>query len=479
MRKGSPLNRKAHSAAPKKMNLCKLLLLFLLSLLLCAQTTPNLSSGETAGTSVTALNKRVYADQSCSTPGTYDGSCLTNAIAAAVAAGGGIVDATALTSLTSTAQIDIGNHRSQARVTLLLPPVGTWYFNITDGVSCGLEVFNLSRVMGTGTGVGSGFSVQPYNSTTNMDSLVCTDTAPIGGGSYVQIGGFGINDTQTSATFVNGLLHISNLYDGSEVYDLVVQGGSSGSYGVLVNGMCCSSTFRNITVNGKSLAGVTPFAVIGNHFGSAAVSCINCSIDHPGAGKPNVLISGITSGMWNFYNLYMESNQGTPTSDTTTALFQVARGNVRIYGGQSFHLLPRTAAYTFQIASAPDTSIEVRGFQARSVDGTDLNAINDFMTKEVVRTDPSGNVPDFVGQPLYSTSLNQLVASQYAGTSACSGSIKTIILPITYNSQPAIFVFDETTKGGASLSAKSTSGFAVSCAGATDVFDWMVVGNPN
>jgi hypothetical protein len=77
--------------------------------------------------------------------------------------------------------------------------------------------------------------------------------------------------------------------------------------------------------------------------------------------------------------------------------------------------------------------------------------------------------------------LNQVVPSQFAGVSACSGGIKTINLALipTFTSQPAILVFDETTAGGAKLSAKSKSGFTVSCTGTTDRFDWMVVGNPN
>jgi hypothetical protein len=76
-------------------------------------------------------------------------------------------------------------------------------------------------------------------------------------------------------------------------------------------------------------------------------------------------------------------------------------------------------------------------------------------------------------------SVGQASANRFSGTSSCSGSTMTLSLPITYASQPVILVFDETTKGGANLSARSTSGFTVSCAGATDVFDWMVIGNPN
>jgi len=40
-------------------------------------------------------------------------------------------------------------------------------------------------------------------------------------------------------------------------------------------------------------------------------------------------------------------------------------------------------------------------------------------------------------------------------------------------------LFDETTKGGVSLTGKGTWGFIVSCTGASDVFDWVVIGNPN
>jgi hypothetical protein len=76
------------------------------------------------------------------------------------------------------------------------------------------------------------------------------------------------------------------------------------------------------------------------------------------------------------------------------------------------------------------------------------------------------------------STLNQISASQFAGTSECSGGTKTINLPITYSRQPAILVFDETTAGGVKLTAKSTSDFTVSCTGAADSFDWMVVGNP-
>ncbi|MGA9391193.1 MAG: hypothetical protein WBV69_12170 [Candidatus Sulfotelmatobacter sp.] len=77
------------------------------------------------------------------------------------------------------------------------------------------------------------------------------------------------------------------------------------------------------------------------------------------------------------------------------------------------------------------------------------------------------------------SSTNQTSSNQYAGVSSCRGGMKEITLPRTYNSQPVISVFDETTQGGVSLIAKTRSGFTVSCAGVGDTFDWIVVGNPN
>ncbi len=74
---------------------------------------------------------------------------------------------------------------------------------------------------------------------------------------------------------------------------------------------------------------------------------------------------------------------------------------------------------------------------------------------------------------------NQKSPNQYAGVSSCRGGMREVALPRTYNSQPVIFVFDESTRGGASLVAKTTSAFTVSCGGAGDTFDWIVVGDPN
>ena len=86
---------------------------------------------------------------------------------------------------------------------------------------------------------------------------------------------------------------------------------------------------------------------------------------------------------------------------------------------------------------------------------------------------------DFAPSALYTNIFNQNTANRVAGSSACSSGTQTIVFSGPYVSPPAVVLFDETTKGGISLTGKGTWGFIVSCAGASDVFDWIVIGNPN
>ena len=86
---------------------------------------------------------------------------------------------------------------------------------------------------------------------------------------------------------------------------------------------------------------------------------------------------------------------------------------------------------------------------------------------------------DLATNVLYTSHFNQYAANQLAGTSACSSGTQTIAFPGPYASLPVVLLFDETTKGGISLTGKGTWGFIVSCSGASDVFDWIVIGNPD
>lgn len=83
------------------------------------------------------------------------------------------------------------------------------------------------------------------------------------------------------------------------------------------------------------------------------------------------------------------------------------------------------------------------------------------------------------GSTLSGQILDQTTQNRLAGTTACSSGTAVVTFGTSYASQPVILIFDETTPGGIKLSAKSTSGFTASCTGDSDVFDWIVVGNPD
>ncbi len=106
----------------------------------------------------------------------------------------------------------------------------------------------------------------------------------------------------------------------------------------------------------------------------------------------------------------------------------------------------------------------------------------------VTNPGPEGLVPtmiyidrlgDLAPSALYTNILNQNTPNRLAGSASCSAGTQTISFTGSYVSPPVVLLFDETTKGGVSLTAKANWGFEVSCAGASDTFDWIVIGNPN
>ena len=86
---------------------------------------------------------------------------------------------------------------------------------------------------------------------------------------------------------------------------------------------------------------------------------------------------------------------------------------------------------------------------------------------------------DLAPSALYTNIFNQNTPNRVAGTSSCANGTSTISFNGPRVSVPVVLVFDETTKGGISLTQKGNWGFTVSCAGASDVFDWIVIGNPD
>lgn len=73
----------------------------------------------------------------------------------------------------------------------------------------------------------------------------------------------------------------------------------------------------------------------------------------------------------------------------------------------------------------------------------------------------------------------QAATSDVAGVLTCAASTASLTFTTAYTSTPVIVVSDETTAGGVRVSAKSNTAFTVTCTGATDVVDYITVGNPN
>lgn len=66
-----------------------------------------------------------------------------------------------------------------------------------------------------------------------------------------------------------------------------------------------------------------------------------------------------------------------------------------------------------------------------------------------------------------------------AGTLTCSGGTISKTFSTAYTSTPTILIEDDTTIGGARVSAKSNTAFTVTCTGATDAITYFTIGNPN
>jgi hypothetical protein len=64
------------------------------------------------------------------------------------------------------------------------------------------------------------------------------------------------------------------------------------------------------------------------------------------------------------------------------------------------------------------------------------------------------------------------------GRATASTNSITVTFNNTYAATPIIVVSDETTAGGASVTAKSSTGCTITTTGASDVVDWTVIPNP-
>ena len=340
----------------------------------------------TGTTTIAKLNNVIRVDgvtYALSTAG------LQAAIAAAIAAGGGTVDAMGIGSFNITSEIDVGNH-AQVPVTLLLPQAATWTVSgITNGTSCAVKQFSQSSIIGPGTGGSSAMVIHAGAITNNLDSLYCTEAAPTGNGSYIRAEGFQLSNPN-GATMVNGAMNVQALFDDSEFKNIVV--ASYGTVGLNAHGLiCCGAHFTNLTSNGNHVANSIPVQVTLST--SSEVTFYNLSADHPGATKNAIAISGVGNGQAvHFFNTYSEGNN----SDTTTANVSAGStaGPIEFYG-ITCNDNGSSTAYCVDIPNSGTPNVNVFGMQ--QIVGGSANCLNDHYSGKTYACQ-SGNLPLFANR---------------------------------------------------------------------------------
>lgn len=269
-----------------------------------------------------------------------DASLKINAcITAAISAGGGVCDATGLGGTQRMSQeIKLGNSVSVASrigVTLLLPDTAVWTWHVNDSSKCGIHQYSSTALLGHQPGGGGNRMILTASSGSQMDSIYCTD-APSSGANYVRAEGFAVWNNQPGNTFTNGVVHIRDVVDDSRFVDIFAEN----YYGDVwhIDSACCGITFENIqgTSNGTPALSYMSGGGIPLTLGPGkvkAVSFHNSEFNAPGAGYPDIMITGESAVMGiNFYNTYMEGNGAI---DNTTPMVYIGPyvGPVHFFGG--------------------------------------------------------------------------------------------------------------------------------------------------
>ncbi len=346
----------------------------------------------------------------------------------------GIADATGLRSGTIAAQVNVGNAANTQHVTLLLPDYATWLVSITDGTSCGIMLYNYGAIIGMGAATsGATLRIDSASSSTNVSALVCTDPSPIYGSSYVRAESFSLSNFNLGR-MANAELLLQHLYDGTSFRNILVFGNgvvSSGSgIAMEVIGACCATHLESIVVNCNSIATCQPLTIGGTtdatHVDS--LSCIDCSIDHPGIGLNNIIIGAFAANEnINFYNLYMEPNCTKPptctTGDTSTPAVEIGANanNINFYGAMLPTVNSNPTAYMVDIANwagpANDTFI---GMKSQT-----KNVINDHVAGLTVAGDSTygANALYISGSPTFGGALSATLFSANKGTAQTVGNI--------------------------------------------------------
>jgi hypothetical protein len=328
---------------------------------------------------------------SCTTAG------LQSALADALTAGGGTVDAQFCPTLSLTAATTIGDGASA--VALIVPNHGTWTLTgITNGTDCFLKVKDGSSIFGFGTSNDANkLTLQSGSASNNADSMICTDYSGTGGYYRIEGGFLLYNQAPSAGTFVHGLLHAEATFDASSFRNITIV--NINGIGFYTAQVCCGTTFEKIVVDGQNQTGAIPVVI--DSKGSLCtcdVSFINLSADHAGNGHHEIEVkeTSLTTGPVNFYNTYVET--GTSESGATHVQLTASHRGINFYGGMVNVRNAADTAYCFDVTAASGNQLGLYGMSCVG----NTNAVSDHNSPAVtLSSDANGVVPDYRSVPIY------------------------------------------------------------------------------
>ena len=271
--------------------------------------------------------------------------------------------------------VTVGDPAGLIGVTLILPALGMWtWTGINDGVSCAIKQYSSSAIEGSAPGGGGNRMVFTVSGTVSMDAIYCTDPSP-SGGLYIRASGFAVKNTDASATFANGIVHVQKTYDQTTFTNIFAQN----TYGDVwhVEGTCCGTSFYNVQGISTAATGGYPLTVGKTGINTSDTVFYGSTFNYPGNTKYDIFVTGgnYTRGI-NFHAFYGEGNGAT---DSTSPMVYVdsSVGTVRFYGGE---LNTEQVSSTKYAIENHGKDIQVYGTLAINT----TNGINDVTTGNTV-----------------------------------------------------------------------------------------------
>jgi len=336
----------------------------------------------------------------CTTAGVQ--AAISDAVNLANGVTQSVVDARSCVSMNITSEIDIGNFRGTPMS--FYAPAGTWTaVGFSGGTGFAVKQFPNTKV------VGEGFQ-NPWiihgGANTNHFSAIYTLGNPP---NYYYMENVQIYNPNGAAV-TNGAFYIDGAADNSVWKNVGVW--SYGTLGANITGVCCGATFVNFTSSGNWASGSQPLQ-LGSNIG---VTFVNASIDHPGAGLPNIKITGPNSIVTFAGTLYMESSK----TDTTTALIQITdTGNGSSFTAESVLSSPVVVGSTAYVIRNFGTSLVAVQSLHRRGNSSGTNAIQEIGYGYNVANDALGNVTNYSNHNAFANT--QIIGGGAAITSSGNG----------------------------------------------------------